>query len=81
MTRYFGPYLSNRRPVIGDMIPLTIPPGNKTRPAANAVIRRLPLRYIGNKIATDKINIIHRNTISRPIVNIGNLKTRRLSIG
>ncbi|MNN46090.1 hypothetical protein D3C81_1604550 [compost metagenome] len=36
MTSHFGPYLSNRRPMIGDIRPLMIPPGKSKRPALKA---------------------------------------------
>lgn len=31
MTSHFGPYLSNKRPVTGDINPFKIPPGKRTR--------------------------------------------------
>ncbi|MNW64018.1 hypothetical protein D3C74_422620 [compost metagenome] len=37
MTSHFGPYLSNRRPIIGDISPLIIPPGSSSSPALNAL--------------------------------------------
>ena len=81
ITKYFGPNVSNNLPVIGDIIPFTIPPGNKTRPAAKADNNIPPFKYIGNRMDEDKMIIIPRNTIKRPMENIGNLNTRKLSIG
>ncbi|MNE96206.1 hypothetical protein D3C80_1943780 [compost metagenome] len=36
ITSHFGPYLSNKRPMIGDIRPLIIPPGKSRSPALNA---------------------------------------------
>ncbi|MNP28143.1 hypothetical protein D3C76_1210930 [compost metagenome] len=36
ITSHFGPYLSNNRPMIGDINPLIIPPGSNRRPALKA---------------------------------------------
>ncbi|MNR59368.1 hypothetical protein D3C85_1806130 [compost metagenome] len=37
ITSHFGPYLSNKRPISGEIKPFIIPPGKSSRPALNAV--------------------------------------------
>lgn len=81
MTSHFGPYLSNKRPVTGDINPFKIPPGKRTRPDANAVRTKPPCRYIGRSSIDDRMTIIQMNTMITPKINIGYLNARRFIIG
>ncbi len=56
MTSHFGPYLSNRRPVTGDIKPFKIPPGSRMSPDVNAVSISPLCKYIGNRSIVDKDN-------------------------
>ncbi|MNV56796.1 hypothetical protein D3C71_1490990 [compost metagenome] len=77
----FGPNLSNILPVTGAIAPLITLPGRSRIPAAVADNNKPPFKYNGNKMAEDKMIIIPKKTIIRPIVNIGYLNTRKFSIG
>lgn len=81
ITSHFGPYLSNRRPVTGDINPFKIPPGKRMSPEANAVKTKPPCRYIGRSSMDDRMTIMQIKTIMTPKINIGYLNARRFIIG
>ncbi|MNJ47729.1 hypothetical protein D3C77_428960 [compost metagenome] len=81
MTSARGPNLSNSLPVTGEIRPLSKPPGSRTSPAVNVVIKNTPCMRNGNSSIVENIVIMAMISISVVNVNMGNLNTRRSSIG
>ena len=81
IANFFGPILSNSVPTIGDIITFTALPGSNNKPATAALNNKDPFKYIGNRIPVDKMTKILKNIIAVPNVNIGYLKTFKLTIG
>ncbi|MNT76353.1 hypothetical protein D3C72_2153430 [compost metagenome] len=51
----FGPYLSNKRPIVGANTQLSKLPGKRIRPVVNAAITKAICIYIGKITSMDNI--------------------------
>ncbi len=81
ITSHFGPYLSNKRPTRGEMIPFSALPGKSMSPVVNTDSPAPVCRNIGRIIMLDIMITIHDSIRSSPTTNIGYLKTLRFIIG
>src|SRR5690625_871591 len=78
---HFAPYLSNKRPVIGDIMPMAMAPGSSTSPDSSGVNPRTFCMKSGSNVSAPINDTNTVMVIMMASVKIGNLNTLNSSIG